>query len=207
MALSIQSGLYVITDPALSTDMVADVENALMGGATLVQYRNKQAGSETVLQEARELVFLCETYGVPLLINDDVELALESGAAGVHLGQDDTALEAARNMLGDKAVIGISCYNNLERAIEMEKRGASYIALGRFFPSSTKPHAVQATPDLLMQARQLISVPVVAIGGITAQNGATLIDAGADLLAVIHGVFGQPDIRSASEAISALFPE
>jgi thiamine-phosphate pyrophosphorylase len=203
----IRRGLYVITDPALSDDLLADVEQALLGGATLVQYRNKQADSSRALEEIETLLPLCRAASVPLLINDDVELASQSGADGVHLGRDDTRLEEARNLLGDEAVIGISCYNDLERAVAMQERGASYVAFGRFFSSLTKPQAVQAEIELLHRAKQQLQVPVVAIGGITAQNGATLIEAGADLLAVIHGVFGQTDVRRASESFSALFSE
>jgi thiamine-phosphate pyrophosphorylase len=203
----IRRGLYVITDPALSDDLLADVEQALLGGATLVQYRNKQADSSRALEEIETLLPLCRAASVPLLINDDVELASQSGADGVHLGRDDTRLEEARNLLGDEAVIGISCYNDLERAVAMQARGASYVAFGRFFSSLTKPQAVQAEIELLHRAKQQLQVPVVAIGGITAQNGATLIEAGADLLAVIHGVFGQADVRRASESFSALFSE
>ena len=205
--MDIKRGLYVITDSSLSQDLFFDVEAALLGGAAMVQYRNKRADRDSALTELQLLRPLCHSAEAPLLVNDDIWLARESGSDGVHLGRDDATLEEAREVLGDDAIIGVSCYNDLERAIEMEARGASYVAFGRFFPSSTKPQAVQADAELLRRAKQQLRVPVVAIGGITAQNGATLIDAGADLLAVIHGVFGQADVRHAGETVSALFSE
>ena len=200
-------GLYVITDPALSDDLIKDVEQSLLGGASVVQYRNKLHDRQAIVGEVNALLELCRGYQVPLLINDDVELAAETGADGVHLGRDDSGLEAARERLGHEAIIGISCYNEIERALEMQRRGASYVAFGRFFPSRTKPQAVQADIELLQHAAEQLTLPIVAIGGITAQNGATLIEAGADLLAVIHGVFGQDDVRKASESFSVLFSE
>ncbi|OOZ40188.1 thiamine phosphate synthase [Solemya elarraichensis gill symbiont] len=205
--MQIRRGLYVITDPDLSQDLCYDVEAALLGGATIVQYRNKRADRDDALTELELLRPLCHSAEALLLVNDDVELARESGADGVHLGRDDIPYEEARELLGDEAIIGISCYNNLECALEMEARGASYVAFGRFFHSQSKPQAVQAAIELLRTAKQHLQVPVVAIGGITAQNGATLIEAGADLLAVIHGVFGQADVRRASESFSTLFLE
>lgn len=201
------SGLYVVTDALLSASLAADVEQALLGGASVVQYRNKKASRQMAIDEVGQLLELCQRFDVPLLINDDIELAAVTGADGVHLGKDDARIEVARECLGDTAIIGISCYNDLERAIVMQQRGANYVAFGRFFASHTKPQAAQADIDLLTRARQQLSLPVVAIGGITAQNGATLINAGADLLAVIHGVFGQGDVRAACESISALFTE
>jgi thiamine-phosphate pyrophosphorylase len=134
-----------------------------------------------------------------------VPLAAAVGAAGVHLGEHDIGLQAARRQLGPGALIGVSCYNRLELACKAADGGADYVAFGRFFSSTTKPAAVQATPALLMEARRRLDLPIVAIGGITPENGVELISAGADLLAVIHGVFAQPDVEAAARRYAALF--
>jgi thiamine-phosphate pyrophosphorylase len=140
-----------------------------------------------------------------LIVNDDLELAQQIGADGVHLGRDDAGAEEARARLGPRAIIGVSCYDRLDRAFEARELGADYAAFGRFYPSATKPLAVQATPELLRRARARLTLPLVAIGGITAENGRSLISAGADMLAVVDSVFGQPDVRRAAAAISRLF--
>jgi thiamine-phosphate pyrophosphorylase len=144
---------------------------------------------------------------VPLIINDDVELAVHCGAAGVHLGRDDADLATARARLGTGAIIGVSCYADLERAREAAAAGADYLAFGRFFPSQTKPEAVPADPALLAAARRELDLPLCAIGGITPANAAPLLEAGADLLAVIQGLFGQPDVRAAAARFQALFQQ
>ena len=171
----------------------------------MIQYREKHLPREERGREARALAMLCHERDVPLIINDDIELAAVCGAAGVHLGQDDAPVSRARRRLGQRAIIGVSCYNRMERARTAAGTDASYVAFGRFFPSKTKPGALQAQPALLKQARREISLPIVAIGGITPANGAELVHAGADLLAVIHGVFGQTDIRAAARRYAALF--
>jgi thiamine-phosphate pyrophosphorylase len=157
------------------------------------------------LEQARALVELCRRYGVPLIVNDDLELAAEAGADGLHLGQNDADLTVARARLGASAIIGISCCNSLEYARQAVLAGADYLAFGRFFPSSSKPQAVQASIELLRQARREFSLPLVAIGGITPANGGDLLAAGADFLAVIYGLFGQPDIGAAARAYTRLF--
>ena len=139
------------------------------------------------------------------IVNDDITLAKQTKASGVHLGREDASVADAREQLGPQAIIGVSCYNELTRAETAQAQGADYIAFGRFFPSRTKPQAVQANPDLLREAKKKLHIPVVAIGGITPENGAALIAAGADALAVIEGVFGQPDIRAAAERYARLF--
>jgi len=212
-------GLYAIADRAYldAASFVPAVRAALDGGARVIQYRDKLAaasepqgwGGHTASEQRRtiahELNRLCLERGAPLLINDDVALAAEVGAAGVHIGRDDPDLAAARHLLGDAAIIGVSCYNELGRARAAAAAGADYVAFGRFFPSRTKPHAVQATTELLRAAHETLRVPIVAIGGITPENGRALLDAGADALAVIEGVFGQPDIRAAAARYAALF--
>ena len=200
-------GLYAITDSHLLKrgTLTEQVSLAIDGGAVLIQYRDKHLPREIRGHQAQTLATLCRERDIPLIINDDIELAAACGAAGVHLGRDDVPVSLARRRLGRRAIIGVSCYNQLERAQAAAGTGANYVAFGRFFPSNTKPGAVQAQPALLAQARREISLPIVAIGGITPENGAELIHAGADLLAVIQGVFGQPDISVAARAYAALF--
>ena len=142
---------------------------------------------------------------MPFLINDDIHLAATIEAAGVHLGRDDADTVTARAALGPHAIIGVSCYNELARAQAAQDAGADYVAFGRFFPSRTKPQALEAAPELLRAARGALKIPVVAIGGITPENGGVLIEAGADALAVIEGVFGLADVRAAAARYAALF--
>lgn len=200
-------GLYVITDSALAAEdgLVAQVEAALKGGAAVVQYRDKSDDVERRRNEAAALQALCSRYGVPLLVNDDVALAAEVDAAGVHLGRDDGDLAEARRLLGRDAIIGMSCYNEFARAVDAQRAGADYVAFGSFFASPTKPGAVRAGVNLLERARRELALPVVAIGGITPENGRLLVQAGADMVAVIHGVFAQPDVEAACRRYTALF--
>ena len=200
-------GLYAITASNLTEqiDLPTAVEAALAGGAKILQYRDKSDHHTRRVTEATTLLRLCRQYGAPLIINDDIHLAAEVGADGVHLGRDDTSIQQARLQLGPQAIIGISCYNDLDHALTAEASGADYIALGRFFSSATKPDAIQAEIGLLNRAKEKISLPLVAIGGITPENGGQLIEAGADMLAVIQGIFAQPDIRSATERLQQLF--
>jgi thiamine-phosphate pyrophosphorylase len=199
--------LYAITESRLTAPgpTIEQVSLAIDGGAVMIQYREKHLSREERGREARALATLCHERDVPLIINDDIELAAACRAAGVHLGQDDAPVSRARRRLGQRAIIGVSCYNQMERARTAAGTDASYVAFGRFFPSKTKPGAPQAQPALLTQARREIRLPIVAIGGITPENGAELVHAGANLLAVIHGVFGQPDISAAAQAYAALF--
>ncbi len=200
-------GLYAITPevPRPMPSLATQVEQAIAGGARLIQYRNKGGDRAARLRTARSLLAVCRAAAVPLVINDDPELAARIGADGVHLGQDDPDPREARNRLGPGAIIGVSCYNRLERALRAQAIGADYVAFGRFFPSATKPLAVPATPKLLRQARRLLAIPLVAIGGITPENGHLPIVAGADMVAAVEAVFGQPDIRAAAAAFDALF--
>jgi thiamine-phosphate pyrophosphorylase len=199
------AGLYAIADSAYLKDFVPAVTAALEGGARVIQYRDKKNTPKQREEIAPALNALCRGHSVPLLINDDVHLAEIVGAAGVHLGRDDPDIGAARAALGPAAIIGVSCYNELARAQSAQEAGADYVAFGRFFPSRTKPQAVPATPELLRAAHAVLSIPIVAIGGITPENGGSLIAAGADALAVIEGVFNQPDIRAAAEQYARLF--
>lgn len=201
------SGLYAITDPQLSPagQVVQDVELALKGGASVIQFRDKTTDWPTQLTLAKQIRALCQNYQALFIVNDDIELAIQSQADGIHLGKNDTALEEARAQLGPSAIIGISCYNSLERAQQMQNHGANYVAFGRFFPSKTKPNAPQASLDTLVQAKQRLDIPIVAIGGIDTHNAQSLIDVGADSIAVIQGVFAQRNIQASAQALSQLF--
>jgi thiamine-phosphate pyrophosphorylase len=170
----------------------------------VLQYRDKHSPVGQRVQQAGALQSLCHEHGAIFIINDDVELARQCRADGVHLGQDDNNIAQARDYLGNQAIIGASCYNQLDLARLAHSLGASYLAFGRFFPSSTKPDAVQAELEILVQAKAL-RLPICAIGGITQENAASLINAGADLIAVVEGVFGQPDIRKAASKLASLF--
>ncbi len=200
-------GLYVITDSNLISEInfIKSIEQAIIGGAKIIQYRNKNNQSHKYIDLAIALKDLCQQYKIPLIINDDIQLAKQIEADGVHLGKDDLKLSMARNILGNDAIIGISCYNKISLAQQAIASGANYIAFGSFFSSSTKPQATPCNIDILRQARKTFTCPIVAIGGITPNNGSELITAGADCLAVIHGVFGQPDITSAAQKYSQLF--
>lgn len=200
------SGLYAITPDCSDTaDLLRRARLALAGGASLLQYRNKSADAGLRLTQARALRQLTLGFDAPLIVNDDAWLAAEVEADGVHLGADDGDLEAARAVLGKNRLIGISCYNHIALAREAAAAGADYVAFGAFFPSGTKPAAVRADAALLQQARTELTVPLVAIGGITVQNGAALVQAGADALAVISAVFDAADIESAAREFSGLF--
>jgi thiamine-phosphate pyrophosphorylase len=199
-------GLYVITDDALTGERLAEqVEAALRGGARLVQYRSKQGTAAQREQQARAVLAICHAHGVPLLINDDPRLAKRIGADGVHIGQSDTKLAAARELLGPEAIIGVTCHASVELAMHAAQGGASYVAFGRFFPSQTKPGAPPADIAVLREARARLTIPICAIGGITPANAPALLAAGADMLAVIHGVFGQPDVEAAARQYTELF--
>jgi len=202
-------GLYAISDPGLipAQDLALRIGAAIAGGATLIQYRDKTASAAQRLERARAILAVCRARQVPMLINDDIALAVAVGADGVHLGRDDTLLAAARQQLGRRAIIGVSCYNELPRAVTAAEQGADYVAFGRFFPSLTKPDATQAEVALLSRAKRCLNIPIAAIGGISADNGAALIAAGADLLAVIHGVFGRADVATAARSIAGLFDD
>ena len=196
-------GLYAITDGPRG-DLLVAAEAALAGGARVLQYRDKSRDHARRHTEAVALQALCQAHGVPLIINDDIALAAAVGAAGVHLGEQDADIAAARARLGPDAIIGASCYDSLPRARQLAAAGADYLAFGAFFSSPTKPHARRAPAALLREAA-LLGLPRVAIGGITPDNGGALIDAGADLLAVISGVFGAADVHGAARRYADLF--
>lgn len=198
-------GLYAITPDELDTaGLLYKVRLALLGGASVLQYRNKLADASLRAEQAGALRRLTREFGIPLIVNDDAALARHVEADGVHLGGDDGSVADARALLGSDGIIGVSCYNRLPLAREAVEHGADYVAFGAFFPSGVKPEAVVATPELLTEARQELKVPIVAIGGITVQNGAQLIEAGADALAVISAVFAAADIQQAARQFAEL---
>lgn len=201
-------GLYAITDSQLLAGrFLSHVEAALEGGVCLLQYRDKSDDAARRLREAEALMKLCERYGTQLIINDDAELAARLGV-GVHLGQTDGPLTPARALLGRQAIIGSTCHASLELAQQAAKEGADYVAFGRFFNSVTKPGTPAASVDLLEQARAQVKLPIAVIGGITLDNAAPLVAHGADLLAVIHGLFGADsaqEVTRRARAFNALF--
>lgn len=201
-------GLYAITDSELlKGKLLPYVEAALKGGATLLQYRDKSSDDARRLREAEALRELCNRYGAALIINDDAELAARLGV-GLHLGQGDGSLSAARALLGRKAIIGGTCHAQLELAEAAAKEGASYVAFGRFFNSTTKPGAPAADVALLTAAKAKVNLPIVAIGGVTLDNAPELIANGASMVAVVHGLFGADsaaEVERRARAFSALF--
>lgn len=201
------SGLYAITDNTLHKGAALEqaVTRAITGGARAIQYRDKSTDTERRHAEASMLVRICRRHGVPMIVNDDVELALRTDADGVHVGRDDSDLATARSRLGDDFIIGVSCYDQVTLAETAQKDGADYVAFGSIFPSATKPDATPAGITILEQARERISIPIVAIGGITPENAGSLLEAGVDMLAVVSGVFGHGDPADAARRYSRLF--
>ena len=199
-----QPGLYLITPDVADTEHLLARVKPLLPFAELLQYRNKQADAALRAAQAAALAPLCRAAGVPLIVNDDPRLARDVKASGVHLGEHDGTVAAARAILGPDAIVGVSCYDDLERARKAADEDADYIAFGAFFPSATKPNARRATPALLGAAGAL-GLPMVAIGGITVDNARPLLEAGADLLAVVGGVFDAPDPVAAAREFQALF--
>lgn len=203
----LRRGLYAITPDEPSTDRLLErVEIVLAAGISCLQYRNKAASDALRYEQAPLLHALCRQHGVPLIVNDDVELAATIAADGVHLGGDDADARDALGRLGADMIIGVSCYDSLERAVDAAAKGASYVAFGAFHSSPTKPHARRADPSLLA-ASATLGLPRVAIGGITPSNAGALVAAGADLLAVISGVFDAPDPAAAVRAYLSAFQE
>ena len=194
------SGLYAITPDIADTNLLlSKVEAALQGGINMLQYRNKTANHKLQTQQARQLLPMCRRYNVPLIINDSVKLCLTLDADGVHLGADDGNLSEVRARIGKDKILGASCYNRFDLALEAEKQGASYVAFGACYSSSTKPNAPMAGLDLFTRAKTELAVPCVAIGGIALENAAKLIESGADAVAVISALFNAADIAKTSQ--------
>lgn len=199
-------GLYAITPDEMDTAaLLRKTRLALQGGAQVLQYRNKSADAALRLQQAQSLRQLTREFDTSFIVNDDAQLAAQVEADGVHLGGEDGSVAAARTLLGSTKLIGASCYNRILLAHEVVRQGADYVAFGAFFMSSVKPGAVRADEALLKTARDELHVPIVAIGGITQQNGASLIAAGADALAVITALWNAPNIQTSAQEFSILF--
>lgn len=200
------SGLYAITPDTTDTNQLCKmVGRAISGGARFIQYRNKAASSQLRLAQSRAIYLLCKKYRVPLIVNDHLDLALEIDADGLHIGQSDTSIMEARDILGQDKIVGASCYNQLSLAVEAEKTEANYVAFGAFYPSVTKVDVVQASTSLLDEAREILTIPIVAIGGINLNNAENLIAHGCDAIAVSQALFSAQDVRSAAQHFSRLF--
>jgi thiamine-phosphate pyrophosphorylase len=199
-------GLYAITpDWPDSRRLIEAVEAALEGGAAMVQLRRKRQPSDMVREEAAALSALCRRYGVPFIVNDDVRLAADCAADGVHLGRDDGSVAAAREVLGAGKLIGVSCYGDVARVRAAEADGADYAAIGSLFPSGTKPAAVGTSLSTLTAARRETRIPLVGIGGINVENASDVKAAGADMIAVIGALFDADSVRDAARIFSALW--
>ncbi len=198
-------GVYVITDAALcGAALLPGVTAALDGGASLLQYRNKSADRQLRYREAAALQEICGAYHVPFIINDDIELALQINADGVHLGQSDGDVAAARARLGARRILGVTCHDSLEYARRAATQGANYVAMGAVFPSPTKPRAKRVTLDVIRQARGELQLPIVAIGGINADNARSVVDSGASSVAVISAVFRHTSAEDIETAVIRL---
>ncbi len=202
--------LYVITDPVLTPPQTLEdqVGAALRGGADLVQLRHKHTPRDLLLEEGRRLVALCHQFGVPLIVNDDPEVARAIGADGVHVGKDDPPVAEARRLLGPEAIVGASAYGSVDLAVKLERQGASYVAFGAVFPSPTKPEEPVVPLSVFREARQRVRVPLVAIGGITLDNLEILYrEARPDLFAVVSAVFAAPDPEAAARRLKERWRE
>ncbi|MGP1716823.1 MAG: thiamine phosphate synthase [Methylophilus sp.] len=205
MSYSIK-GLYLVTPDCDDTTLLCEqVKQAVQGGVSIVQYRHKTASDALRIEQASALLTICRQARVPLLINDHVALAVTLDADGVHIGQHDQAIAAARAQLGAGKIIGASCYNRFELAQQAQAAGADYIAFGACYPSPTKPDAPRASAELFSRAKQSLSLPVVGIGGITLDNAPPLVAAGADALAVITDIFQATDIAARCRQYLPLF--
>ncbi|MDD2933900.1 MAG: thiamine phosphate synthase [Methylotenera sp.] len=204
------TGLYAITPDEQNTDvLVAKVEAALQGGIKMLQYRNKLANHKLQTQQARALLALCRQYHVPLIINDSITLCLTLDADGVHLGAEDGNLSEARAKLGADKIMGASCYNRFDLAVLAQQAGADYVAFGACFASSTKPNAAVAGLDLFTRAKSELTIPSVAIGGITIENASSVISAGTNAIAVINAIFSPnftlDDVKLTTQQFNQLF--
>ncbi len=195
--------IYALTDETLMPrerflDMV---DAAIDGGARMIQFREKRRAFEESVALGRDLAALCAERGVPLIVNDSISLAVAIGADGVHLGKDDAGITDARAVLGARAIVGVSCYADVNRALDAQSAAASYVAFGACFPSRTKPEAPHVELEVVRHARAALFIPMCGIGGITAANAPLMVEAGADMVAVCDAVFGGSDVRERTRAI------
>ncbi|MBL1293785.1 MAG: thiamine phosphate synthase [Thiotrichales bacterium] len=207
MTKPLVQGLYAITHVTDTNEeqLFENVSAALRGGARFIQYRDKINAANARQRIGHRLLMLCREYEASLIINDDIGLCQKLKADGIHLGKDDMTLKIAREQLGEEKIIGVSCYNQLQLAVNAQQNGADYVAFGSFYSSSTKPKTVNAPIELLSEAKTHLALPTVAIGGITVNNGKALVDAGADALALINGLFAADDIEMTATTLSNYF--
>jgi len=199
-------GLYAITpDSADLNTLIQKTKSAIEGGAFMVQYRSKIQDRDVKMQQCAAILRLCREHNVPCIVNDDVEMCRTLKADGVHLGEEDDNIAEVRHILGDDAIIGSSCYDQLDRAKSAQKEGASYVAFGAMFPTSTKPNAPRATLALLKDAKREIEIPIVAIGGITVNNAHDVIKTGIDAIAVINSLYEAKSIKETAETFVKMF--
>jgi len=204
--LFIIKGLYAITpDMADLNTLIQKTQLAIEGGAFMVQYRSKILNRDVKMQQCAAILRLCREYEIPCIVNDDVDMCRILEADGVHLGEKDDNIAEVRRILGEDTIIGSSCYDQLERAKRAQKEGASYVAFGAMFDTSTKPNAPRATLGLLREAKPQLKIPVVAIGGITVNNAHDVIEAGVDAIAVINSLYESNSIKETAETLSQMF--
>src|SRR5574341_705719 len=204
----ILKGLYVITDKKLipRDRFIETVEKAIRGGAKIIQLREKDTPEEEIIKLGKGLLEITRRYGIPLIINDSPKIAKKVGADGVHLGRGDPGIFEARKLLGSEAVIGVSCYGEIERGLRAEREGADYVAFGALFFTPTKPDRKPTPFEVLREAkRRIIKIPVFAIGGITKENAQLVLETGVDGLAVITAVFSSPDPEEAARSLAEFF--
>ena len=201
-------GLYAITpDSADLNTLIQKTQWAIEGGAFMVQYRSKILNRDVKMQQCDAILRLCREYEIPCIVNDDVDMCRILKADGVHLGEKDDNIAEVRHILGENAIIGSSCYHQLDRAKSAQKEGASYVAFGAMFPTSTKPNAPRATLELLREAKREIQIPIVAIGGITVNNAHDVIKTGIDAIAVITSLYEAKTIKETAETFAKMFHE
>ena len=199
-------GLYAITpDSADLNTLIQKTQLAIEGGAFMVQYRSKIHDRDVKMQQCAAILRICREYDIPCIVNDDVEMCRVLEADGVHLGENDDNIAEVRHILGEDAIIGSSCYDQLDRAKQAQKEGASYVAFGAMFPTPTKPNAPRATLELLREAKSEIQIPIVAIGGITMNNAHDVIETGIDAIAVITSLYESNSIKETAETFSQMF--
>jgi len=199
-------GLYAITpDSADLNTLIQKTKSAIEGGAFMVQYRSKIQDRDVKMQQCAAILRLCREYEIPCIVNDDVDMCRILEADGVHLGEKDDNIAEVRHILGEDAIIGSSCYDQLDRAKSAQKEGASYVAFGAMFPTSTKPNAPRASLALLKEAKREIQIPIVAIGGITVNNAHDVIKTGIDAIAMINSLYEAKSIKETAETFAKMF--
>ncbi len=199
-------GLYLVTPDWDDTEqLLATTEQALLGGATVLQYRHKTASDTLRSEQAQALLKLCRKRDIPLIINDHIALCEEIDADGVHVGGTDASVAQVRARLGTDKIVGASCYGDLQLARDAHAAGASYVAFGGFYPSRVKKYAVTTAPDIITRANSEMDIPVCVIGGMTAENSQPLVKLGAHLVAAISSVYSAGDPQAAAREFASLF--